>query len=276
MINKKETELKRGIQIEKFHTFFKIQFRNDYVFNGESHNFWEMVFVLDGSVGITADSDVYVLQKGQAIIHRPNEFHKIWSEFGTNPTVIVVSFTASVFPEIKGRLLSFDSIEADTLSKLCEKSYTCLKRDSIKFCNSGVINMFESQKLMLELELFIFSAAARRGHESHIGMKSAEIYSAAVTLMENHIEENYCIEDFADMLNVSPPYLKKIFYKYSGAGVMKYYNRLKARIACTYLDRGMSVKETASLLGFTDQNYFSTFFKRIIGMSPSEFKKHEH
>ena len=63
MINKKETELKRGIQIEKFHTFFKIQFRNDYVFNGESHNFWEMVFVLDGSVGITADSDVYVLQR---------------------------------------------------------------------------------------------------------------------------------------------------------------------------------------------------------------------
>lgn len=273
MTNPKYAPLKRGIQIEKFHTFFKIRFRSDYVFSGESHNFWEMVFVLDGNVGITADSDVYVLQKGQAIIHRPNEFHKIWSEFGTNPTVIVVSFTASVFPEIKGRLLSFDPVQADTLSKLCDKSYTCIERNSIALYNSPILNMYEAQKLMLELELFIFSAVARRGHESPSGLKSAEIYSAAVKLMEEHIQKNYRIGDFAEMLNVSTPYLKKIFCKYSGSGVMKYYNHLKVRIACTYLDEGRSVKETSSLLGFEDQNYFSTFFKRLTGMSPSEFKK---
>ena len=56
---------------------------------------------------------------------------------------------------------------------------------------------------------------------------------------------------------------------------MKYYNRLKAQVACTYLDEGRSVKETASMLGFADQNYFSSFFKRTIGKNPSEFRNHK-
>ncbi len=269
------TNLSHGIRIEKIHTLFKSRFRSDYIYEGESHNFQEMVFVLDGNVGITADSDVYVLQKGQAIIHRPNEFHKIWSEFGTNPTVIVISFTASVFPDIKGRLISFDSVQADTLEKLCEKSYSCISRNSIAFCESEITDLFEAQKLMLEFELFLFCAVANKSREVSTGLKSAEIYSAAVKIMEENLEENYCISDFAEKLCISPAYLKKIFFKYSGDGVMKYYNRMKARVACQYLDEGKSVKETSALLGFVDQNYFSTFFKRIIGKSPTEFKKHK-
>ena len=38
-----------------------------------------------------------------------------------------------------------------------------------------------------------------------------------------------------------------------------------------YLQEGKSVKETAHLLGFNDQNYFSTVFKRITGTPPKEF-----
>ena len=85
--------------------------------------------------------------------------------------------------------------------------------------------------------------------------------------------EIWASTDIAEKLSISTVYLKKIFMKYSGCGVMQYYNRLRARVACTYLDKGKSVKETADLLGFGDQNYFSTFFKRIIGVSPIEFKK---
>ena len=91
--------------------------------------------------------------------------------------------------------------------------------------------------------------------------------------MEQNYHAGLCTADIAQKFSISVAYLKKIFLKYSGCGVMQYYNRLRARVACTYLDKGKSVKETADLLGFGDQNYFSTFFKKAMGMSPTEFKK---
>jgi AraC-like DNA-binding protein len=43
--------------------------------------------------------------------------------------------------------------------------------------------------------------------------------------------------------------------------------------AVEYLRQGLSVKETALRVGFSDQNYFSTAFKRIIGHAPSRIIK---
>lgn len=37
------------------------------------------------------------------------------------------------------------------------------------------------------------------------------------------------------------------------------------------LKSGMSVKETAAALGFANQNYFSTVFKRITGSAPTKY-----
>ena len=136
---------------------------------------------------------------------------------------------------------------------------------------------FVMQQLWLRLELLVFSvvfgSAISRPVLRTKGLKSAELYSSAVKFMEENLSTGYCTEDIASAISISSAYLKKIFIKYSGSGVMQYYNRLKARVACEYLAEGKTVKETAELLGFSDQNYFSTFFKRITGKSPTEYKK---
>ncbi|MBQ4631644.1 MAG: AraC family transcriptional regulator [Clostridia bacterium] len=260
------------IGIDAIHTFFRQKFCKGYVFNGESHNFWEMVFVLDGSVGITADSDVYVLEKGQGVIHRPNEFHKIWSEFDTDPTVIIVSFSANAFPDFDGRIVSLDTSQIKKIEHLYTYSDICFERDGSSIINIKPDTAYEMNLLKLELELLILSVLKKKTDTVSSGLKSAEIYSAAVKIMEENIGSGLGIDEIAKRCSISPAYLKKIFAKYSGSGVIQYYNRLKARIACVHLDNGKSVKETALLLGFADQNYFSTFFKRVMGVSPTSFR----
>ncbi len=266
------------INLSKIHTFFKADFKSNYVFEGERHDWWEMVFVINGSVGITADSSVYTLERGQAVIHRPNEFHKIRSESSTVPTVIVLSFSANVFPDFKGRVFNLDLSQIEEIQSLFEISLRCFDRKNIYVIPKKQNDEVCMQKLWLRLELLLFSiiTKADAGAAPHSkGLKSADLYSAAVKFMEDNADAGLCIDDIAANFSISGAYLKKIFIKYSGCGVMQYYNRLRARIACTYLDGGKSVKETADLLGFGDQNYFSTFFKRTVGMSPSQFKKHE-
>ena len=260
------------ISVDAVHTFFRQKFEKGYVFNGESHDFWEMVFVLDGSVGITADSDVYVLEKGQSVIHRPNEFHKIWSEFDTDPTVIIISFTASDFPQFEGRIMSLDITQLKSIERLYEYSSNCFEREGFKISNIKNNSEYELSIFKLELELLFLSVLKRQASSVSSGLKSADIYSSAVKIMEDNISSDLDTERIAKMCSISSAYLKKIFAKYSGGGVIQYFNRLKARIACVHLDSGKTVKETALLLGFTDQNYFSTFFKRIMGVSPSKYR----
>ena len=77
----------------------------------------------------------------------------------------------------------------------------------------------------------------------------------------------------AKKLNVSVSYLKKIFTKYAGLGVHKYFLKSKITIACRLLRRGMSVCEVSEKLSFSSHNYFSTVFKRETGRLPSEFRK---
>ena len=56
---------------------------------------------------------------------------------------------------------------------------------------------------------------------------------------------------------------------------MSYFNELKIKQAVYLLDEGKSIGQTASLLGFSDQNYFSTVFKRVMKQPPSVYQKHK-
>ena len=58
----------------------------------------------------------------------------------------------------------------------------------------------------------------------------------------------------------------------AGVGIMVYFNRLKMQRAAELIKEGFSVKEAALSVGFSDQNYFSTVFKRITGRPPTKAK----
>ena len=81
-----------------------------------------------------------------------------------------------------------------------------------------------------------------------------------------------CAEEIAAECGMSVSTLQKLFCRYTGMGMMKYYERVKMQYAGNLLDNGYLVKEVAFALGYKDQNYFSTAYKRYYGNSPAERK----
>ncbi len=63
-------------------------------FPGESHDFWEGVYVHEGAVTATADEQVFQLRPGQFLLHKPMEFHRIWSAPDCSPWLVNISFRA--------------------------------------------------------------------------------------------------------------------------------------------------------------------------------------
>ena len=98
------------------------------------------------------------------------------------------------------------------------------------------------------------------------------IFSKAVVYMNQQVCRNPSVSAIAAHCNISETGLKRIFTKYAGIGIHKYFMHLKFKAAAALLKEGMGVTETAEKLGFSDQGYFSKAFKRELGVSPSALK----
>lgn len=92
-----------------------------------------------------------------------------------------------------------------------------------------------------------------------------------------HVEEHYrfgvTLNTMAEKVNMSPSQLSKLFYEYVGENFSDYVTGLKVRKAKELL-KGTDNRmyEIADYLGFTDAYYFSSWFKRTVGQTPTEYR----
>ena len=98
-------------------------------------------------------------------------------------------------------------------------------------------------------------------------------FARAVRYMNDNISANLSVDEIADYMNLSVSSLKRIFSKYAGMGVHKYFLKLKLKNAAELLEKGFSVTSVGDRLGFSSQGYFTNVFKREIGFLPSQYKK---
>jgi AraC-like DNA-binding protein len=93
-------------------------------------------------------------------------------------------------------------------------------------------------------------------------------------LVESNFKTKHQVADYAEMLNkVQKHYLiySKIQRKKSPLQIIQDRTILEARRLLRYSDK--SIKEIAYEIGYEDIQSFSRFFKKIEGVSPSDFKK---
>ena len=85
--------LKRMFQTQTVFTAFEPIYPPDFQYIGERHNFWELVYVVEGCAGILEEDKVYELSPGDVIFHKPMEFHRLWSENNMELHLIILSFS---------------------------------------------------------------------------------------------------------------------------------------------------------------------------------------
>jgi YesN/AraC family two-component response regulator len=94
------------------------------------------------------------------------------------------------------------------------------------------------------------------------------------SLIDNHFNEEFSVNFYADKLNITPNYLNILSQRYlkSPAGdIIKERTILEAKRLLTSTD--LSIKEIAYQLGFNDNGYFSKVFKKYTGKHRAILKK---
>lgn len=88
-----------------------------------------------------------------------------------------------------------------------------------------------------------------------------------------NIESHTSLESICKKLNISVGYASACFKKHKGVSIMKYLREIKIERAKTLLlSSDKTILEISILLGFHDQSHFTNTFKKIVSMSPTEFR----
>lgn len=102
--------------------------------------------------------------------------------------------------------------------------------------------------------------------------ENALIFSAIEYLEEHFSDAELTIGSVAKKFGYNEKYLSHAFSKEMNVGFSEYLQTLRIKHAVMLFDNGIiSVKNAAWLSGFRDQFYFSSIFKKHIGISPKEY-----
>ena len=122
-------QLENSISVDELFTVHYFEYMSDFSFVGESHDFWEFVYVDKGEVNVTADSIRTTLKKGDIIFHKPNEFHTVQATGTIAPNLAVISFSSSS-PAISffdDKILRIDELERNLLADIIIEARNCFE-----------------------------------------------------------------------------------------------------------------------------------------------------
>jgi YesN/AraC family two-component response regulator len=100
------------------------------------------------------------------------------------------------------------------------------------------------------------------------------IVQKAEDYIEMNFSEDISMEEMAGKLHVHPSHLMRVFKKEKGITISHYRNLKRIKEAKELiLFSNLSMTDIAIMVGFSNPQYFSRFFKEIEGITPVEFKK---
>lgn len=273
-----EYKINEQIRITGFYSFFEAYRPVNYSFSGESHNFWECMYVINGQICASGNERVYHLKSNDMIVHKPLELHKYNVEGTNEASLLIFSFNVkgSITDFFKDKVFHLSLSQQRIINNLLDYVRTKPQKDEkypavLSYLSpSNQINTY-LQNLSSGVEQIFLSLYEESVPTSVSNSHDAVIFGNAVKYMLANINTQISIDTLSRHCNISSTGLKKIFTKYSGLGIHQYFLKLKMNKASEYLKTGLSVTEISSLLGFSSQGYFSHAFKRETGLSPSEY-----
>lgn len=104
-------------------------------------------------------------------------------------------------------------------------------------------------------------------------VKSGYIQEALAYIAEHYGDGDISVRSIAESLGLSEGHLSHLFKKETDYTVMSYITRYRMRAAMKLLENcRYKVYEVAEMVGYKDITYFSSTFKKIVGVSPSEYQ----
>ena len=266
-----------SITVDGIYTVLKVDFSKIGVGIGEAHPFPEINFISKGEHAGITDGKYGVSREGQMSIIPPGSFHKSAGPSESEALIISFESSAPMLSDIYG--IKFDLTESQNRDyrEIVEIGLKLFRRRNESGNIGGMIIREDADKYELEifkkrLELFLLDlhrCYAKPKSESS-SRRDAEFKSVRAFLAE-HISDNLSAEEIAEKNSICLSKLKQIFK--DRGGVKSFFTILKIERSKELIAEGkMNFTEISDFLGFSSVHYFSKTFKKLTGITPTEYE----
>jgi len=249
---------------------------------GETHDFWEFIYVNEGVFEVLVDNKPYVVKEGQMIAYAPLSFHK-----GAKPNVAklsIVSFESSsgIMSDFANKVITLSGKQRQFLSQVISLGKKCFKSVSQNVGLKGMVkredvDAITLQSLKNQLEIFlidVYESESLKPSSLNCDTRDNNLFDMLTKYLKENMGKSLTLEDICDNCGLSIYQLKKLCQSQCGMSPMSYFISLKIDAAKDMIcDTNLSFTQISDSLGFTTVHYFSKLFKDKVGVTPSEYAK---
>lgn len=261
----------------------------DFSFEGESHDFWELGYVDRGQVVVSYGENSYLLKAGEMMFYKPNTFHNCRVRPGRPAAMVNIAFEVDgpVSDVFENEILVLSAEERQCMSTIVrEASNTYLRFENLP-AEVGLERVenapYGSGQIICNRleELMIYACRSernisldRRRISATPADGGADTFERVRDYLGEHYPEKLTLEKIARDNCISVTKLKKLFREEMGTSVIAWLTSLRIKEAKQLIRRGrLNFSQIAEATGFDTIHYFSAVFKKHTGLTPTEYAR---
>lgn len=217
------------------------------------------IFHISGKSYIQQPNDLFLVQiPGDSQYFLPSDsdhWDVLYLEFSTECLPLLYHIHQSCGP-------SFHLDESSTLPKKMRDLYLAATSNQLK-------SVFDNSKAAYNFLLDLTSYA----------LEHPKLTSPRVTLAKNYLDTHFYdttlnLDEVSDAVGLSKYHLCREFTHLYGTSPGKYLSNLRIQKACSMLlqNRQHTIAEIASMVGFSNDNYFCKVFRKALGITPTQYR----
>ncbi|WP_109699006.1 AraC family transcriptional regulator [Chitinophaga deserti] len=268
-----EEPLINNLYVRKIGYFPKVKFH--YVQKTNKCDYALLIYCTEGKGWYSIYGQKYTISANQFIIIPAETDYAFGADADDPWTIYWLQFRGQLsksFVPVKANPVTILPDEHSRLQdriRLFEEIYS---RFSMGYIKEYMI--YASMCLYTFLASFVYLNAYQ-----HFTVRSRKEYpfsAKVIYYMQENIERNLDLDQIARYFKYSQSHFSMLFQKETGISPINFFINLKIQKACEYIElTNLKLHEIANRLGFEEPAYFSRVFTKVMGLSPSAYRKNE-
>jgi AraC-like DNA-binding protein len=286
---KKTTETLRGNYFFKQDELIYVN-RNDENFVGpfHDHDFLEIAYIVEGEGFHHIGESVQKVRKGE-LFYLPIGISHVFRPKSTSGQKLVV-INCLFSPNLLPKLIAFAS-EKPTVDFLWRMRDGLLSNYSVRDRNDRFERLFQSMfeqystrapgcedmlhallfQLMVELH-----RSMRESENTDQSLPKEAAFQNLLHYLRNNCEQELTLSHLAHLSGFSERHLQRLFHQHTGQSWFKYWQSVRVRRSSELLLRTSDkIQHIAEAVGYKDIHSFNAVFKRLTGLTPSQYRKRD-
>ena len=266
---------------------FHIRDKKDIKFEYHHHDFSKIVILIDGDLTYYIEGKAYILKPWDILFVNKNEIHKpvvnpnkyyerivIWlnpdfmAKYAQGNNNLLKCFEVAIKNNYNLLRLNMKSI--DIIKNLIQDIQNC--NNSNEFGSEILKESLFVQLMVLMNRLFLNSDKTRDIED----IQYDKTIEGVLNYINSNLENDLSIDTIASEFFISKYYLMRKFKNQIGSSIHNYVVQKRLILARSLISDGLSMSSVCSRCGFNDYSSFVRAFKKVYGVSPSNYNPTIH